>query len=224
VNAVMNRVLVAGVGNVFLSDDGFGVEVARRLGARELPAGVEVADVGIRGMHLAYRLLDGYRALVLVDTVSGGHEPGTLYLIEHDLDQAAPQTDGAGATVFDAHGMDPGALLGMLDGLARGTGVERPVGRVLVVGCEPASVDEGIGLTDGVAAVVDRAAQAVVDLVGELLEEGGQGGHREQDPAGDRADRGGGGGGGGGTERAGREPVPQDAEDVGAAHVPGHSR
>ena len=70
----MTRVLVAGVGNVFLSDDGFGVEVARRLSARELPPEVEVVDVGIRGMHLAYRLLDGYRALVLVDTVRHGHE------------------------------------------------------------------------------------------------------------------------------------------------------
>lgn len=156
-------VLIAGVGNVFLSDDGFGVEVARRLTARPLPDGVEVADVGIRGMHLAYRLLDGYRALVLVDTVSRGHDPGTLYLLEHDLD--GPREN----TAFDAHGMDPGALLGMLDGLARGVGVERPVERVLVVGCEPASVDEGIGLTAPVAAVVDKAAEAVVDLVGDLL-------------------------------------------------------
>jgi hydrogenase maturation protease len=159
-----NRILVAGVGNVFLSDDGFGVEVARRLGGRELPEGVEVADIGIRGMHLAYRLLDGYHALVLVDTVRHGREPGTLYLLEHDLD--GPQD----AAVFDAHGMDPGAVLGMLDGLARGVGVERPVERVLVVGCEPASTDEGIGLTEPVTAVVAKAAQAVVDLVGTLLE------------------------------------------------------
>ena len=214
----MNRVLVAGVGNVFLSDDGFGVEVARRLAERALPSGVEVADVGIRGMHLAYRLLDGYRALVLVDTVRQGHPPGTLLLLEHDLD-APPD----GAQAFDAHGMDPGALLGMLDGLARGVGVERPVDRVLVVGCEPASVDEGIGLTPEVAAVVDRAAQAVVDLVGDLLDEG-QGGPDEQDPAGDRAGRRRAGGGGRGPVGAGREPVPQDAEDVGAAHVPGHPR
>jgi hydrogenase maturation protease len=161
----MNRVLsqkgilIAGVGNVFLSDDGFGVEVARRLTGRALPDGVEVADVGIRGMHLAYRLLDGYRALVLVDTVSGGHEPGTLYLLEHDLDEPAPEA-AFGAAQMDAHGMDPGALLGMLDGLARGVGVERPVDRVLVVGCEPASVDEGIGLTEPVAAAVQNAPDA----------------------------------------------------------------
>lgn len=214
----MNRVLVAGVGNVFLSDDGFGVEVARRLADHELPAGVEVADVGIRGMHLAYRLLDGYHALVLVDTVRHGHPPGTLYLLEHDLD--AP-TDGDADAAFDAHGMEPGALLGMLDGLARGIGVDRPVERVLVVGCEPASVDEGIGLTEPVAAVVDRATQAVVDLVGDLLEEGAR---SEQDPAGDRAGRHRARGGGGGPERTGREPVPQDPIDVGAPpHVSGNS-
>ena len=183
----MHRVLVAGVGNVFLSDDGFGVEVARRLAGRALPAGVEVADVGIRGMHLAYRLLDGYRALVLVDAVRHGEPPGTLYLLEHDLD--GPTDDAA----FDAHGMDPGAVLAMLDQLAQGVGVERPVERVLVVACEPHSLDEGIGLSEPVAAVVDRAAQAVVDLVGDLLDEGGQG---AQDPAGGRAARGSGGGGG----------------------------
>jgi hydrogenase maturation protease len=210
----VNKVLVAGVGNVFLSDDGFGVEVARRLTGRALPDGVEVADVGIRGMHLAYRLLDGYRALVLVDTVRNGRDPGTLYLLEHDLDGQRAEA------AFDAHGMDPGALLGMLDGLARGVGVERPVDRVLVVGCEPASVDEGIGLTEPVAAAVDRAAQAVVDLVGDLLGEGGQG----EDPAGDRGGRRGGGRGGGGPVGSGREPVPQDAEDVGAGHVPGDPR
>jgi len=166
----VNRILVAGVGNVFLSDDGFGVEVARRLAGRTLPAGVEVADVGIAGMHLAYRLLDGYRALILVDTFRHGEPPGTLYLIEHDLDAPADEAL-PDATRFDGHGMEPGAVLSMLDRLAQGVGVDRPVGRVLVVGCEPASLDEGIGLTEQVAAVVDRAAQAVVELVGDLLEE-----------------------------------------------------
>jgi hydrogenase maturation protease len=186
----MNRVLVAGVGNVFLSDDGFGVEVARRLTGRALPAGVEVADVGIAGLHLAYRLLDGYRALVLVDTYRHGEPPGTLYLIEHDLDGPA---DAAvfEAAQFDAHGMDPGAVLSLLDQLAEGVGVDRPVGRVFVVGCEPASLDEGIGLTEQVAAVVDRAAQAVVELVGDLLEEAKD----DQVAAGGGGRRGGGRGG-----------------------------
>ena len=187
-NRVLPRrgILIAGVGNVFLSDDGFGVEVARRLAGRDLPAGVEIADIGIRGMHLAYRLLDGYCALVLVDTVRQGHPPGTLSLLEHDLDGPADED-----ARFDAHGMEPGAVLSMLNQLAQGVGVERPVDRVLVVGCEPASVDEGIGLSEPVAAVVDRAAQAVVDLVGDLLDEED---HDDQVAAGGR-DRGGGGGG-----------------------------
>lgn len=160
------RVLVAGVGNVFLSDDGFGVEVVRALAGR-LPAGVEVVDVGIRGLHLAYRLLDGYDVLVLVDAVRRGGGPGTLHVLEHDLDAPADAPP-----VLDAHGMDPAAVLSLLDGLAGGTGVERPVGRVLVVGCEPAVVDEGIGLSPAVAAAVEPAARAVTALVDELVEEG----------------------------------------------------
>jgi hydrogenase maturation protease len=186
----VNRVLVAGVGNVFLSDDGFGVEVARRLAERALPEGVELADVGIRGMHLAYRLLDGYRALVLVDTVRHGGPPGALYLLEHDLDSPADEA------AFDAHGMEPAAVLSMLDQLAHGVGVERPVDRVLVVGCEPASVEEGMGLSEPVAASVDRAVAAVVDLVGDLIGTGGEddqvgaaGGAGRGDRGGRRAER-----------------------------------
>ena len=82
-------VLVAGVGNIFRSDDGFGVEVVRRLRDADLPDGVELLDVGIRGMHLAYQLLDGYTALVLIDATARGGSPGELYLLEHDLDAAA---------------------------------------------------------------------------------------------------------------------------------------
>jgi hydrogenase maturation protease len=197
VNRVLpqSRILIAGVGNIFLSDDGFGVEVAHRLATRELPPDVEVADIGIRGMHLAYRLLDGYRTLVLVDTVRRGGSPGTLYLLEHDLD--APTEVVVDAAHIDAHGMDPASVLALLDSLAAGVGVSRPVDRVLVVACEPGRVDEGIGLSEPVAAVVDRAAQAVVDLVGDLLDKGGI----REDPA-----RGGGAAGSGRGGR-GRRPV-----------------
>lgn len=155
-------VLVAGIGNLFLSDDAFGVEVVRGLGV--LPDGVRVLDSGIRGMHLAYELLDGYDAVVLVDAVRRGGEPGTLYTLEHDLD--APTAAGA---ALDGHGMDPGSVLDLLRGLASTMDVERPVGRVLVVGCEPASLDEGIGLTPAVAAAVGPAVEAVRELVGSLL-------------------------------------------------------
>ncbi len=157
------KVLVAGIGNTFLTDDGFGVEVVKRLKGRELPAGVEVVDTGIRGMHLAYQLLDGYDVLVLVDAVARGSDPGTLHILEHDLD--AQRDTGA---ALDAHGMDPAAVLELLDGLASAMGLERPVGRVLVVGCEPASVDEGIGLSPAVAAAVDPTVETVIELVAQL--------------------------------------------------------
>ena len=98
-------VLVAGIGNVFLADDGFGVEVARRLAERELPGGVKVADFGIRGMDLAYELQEDYDAAVLVDAVPRGQAPGTLFVIEPDLEQAEP--------VLDAHAMDPVRVLGL---------------------------------------------------------------------------------------------------------------
>jgi hydrogenase maturation protease len=159
------KVLVAGVGNVFLSDDGFGVEVVRRLQARGgLPAGVELVDVGIRGVHLAYQLLDGYDALVLVDATRRGDVPGTVYVIEHDL--AAPPPD---VPPLDGHGLDPDAVLALLANLAASMGVERPVERVLVVGCEPATLAEAMGLSTPVAAAVDRAVQIVTDLARELV-------------------------------------------------------
>ncbi|MDN5933955.1 MAG: hydrogenase maturation protease [Pseudonocardia sp.] len=151
------KTLVAGIGNVFLSDDAFGVEVVRSLG--ELPDGVRVLDSGIRGMHLAYELLDGYDTVVLVDAAPRGGEPGTLYSLEHDLDAPAPGAE------LDAHGMDPASILGLLRGLAESMEVPRPVGRVLVVGCEPACLDEGIGLSPAVAAAVGPAVDMVRELV-----------------------------------------------------------
>jgi hydrogenase maturation protease len=157
----VGRVLVAGVGNVFLSDDGFGVEVVRALAGR-LPDGVSLVDTGIRGMDLAYRLLDGYEVLVLVDATKRGGVPGTLYTLEHDL-HAPP----AGAAL-DGHGMHPAAVLDLVAGLAESMDLGRPVGRVLVVGCEPAVLTEGIGLSPPVAAAVEPAASAVIALVEEL--------------------------------------------------------
>ena len=152
------RVLVAGIGNIFLGDDGFGVEVAARLARTPVPDGVHVADFGIRGVHLAYELLDGYDALVLVDAVPMGEAPGTLAVIEPE--PPAPSAEGDDvAPVVDAHSMSPGVVLGMLAGLG-GT-----VRRIVVVGCEPSSVDEGIGLSPPVAAAVDAA----VDLCRRLL-------------------------------------------------------
>lgn len=161
------RVLVAGIGNIFLGDDGFGVEVANRLATRTTPEGVRVADFGIRGIHLAYELLDGYDALVLVDAMPMGDEPGTLAVIEpgplplpEDGDDVAP--------VLDAHSMSPGVVLSMLAGL------QGSVERIVVVGCEPANLDEGIGLSPAVADAVDRAVELCEDVLAELLEPAGK--------------------------------------------------
>jgi hydrogenase maturation protease len=157
------RVLVAGVGNIFLGDDGFGVEVARRLGGADLPDWAQVVDYGIRGMHLAYDLAnaDGCETTILVDATARGGEPGTIYVIEPDLRPAPRTADAAIAQnpLFNAHGMQPDVIFGMLDMLGA------QAGKVLVVGCEPASVDEGIGLSEPVAAAVDEAVRVVLDLV-----------------------------------------------------------
>jgi hydrogenase maturation protease len=162
-------VLVAGIGNIFRSDDGFGVEVARALAGRALPAGVQVCDVGIRGLHLAYQLLDGYHALLLVDATARGGRPGQLYLLEHTLsDENAPDF-----AVPDAHDMGPDTVLGLLGPLATAAGLAPAAGlrRVLVLGCEPGSVADGIGLTAPVAAAVAQAADTALRVAQELSPE-----------------------------------------------------
>jgi hydrogenase maturation protease len=153
------RVLVAGVGNIFLGDDGFGVEVAKRLAGADLPGWVQVADYGISGMHLAYDLADGYDTAILIDTAQRGEEPGTLTVIE----AGHPQQTGAltESRLFDAHGMQPDVVLGVLDMLGAGSA------RVLVVGCEPASLDYGMELSEPVAKAVDAAVLLVMDLIAE---------------------------------------------------------
>jgi hydrogenase maturation protease len=159
------KMLVAGVGNIFLGDDGFGVEVARRLAAADLPGWVHVADYGISGMHLAYDLADGYETAILIDAAPRGGEPGTVSVIEVGRErQQGPAAAGgalAGSRLFDAHGMQPDVVLGVLDMLGAGSA------RVLVVGCQPASLDEGMELSEPVARAVDEAVRVVMDLVAE---------------------------------------------------------
>jgi hydrogenase maturation protease len=158
------RTLVAGIGNIFLGDDGFGVETARRLAGRELPDHVEIVDIGVRGVHLAYQLLDGYDILVLVDATARGEAPGTLYVIEHEADAPGPAQE---TPPLDGHRMTPDTVLALLATLCAGTGADPPR-RVLVVGCEPASVDEHMGLSAPVADAVPEA----VRLIEELLRDG----------------------------------------------------
>lgn len=165
----MSAVLIAGVGNVLKSDDGFGVDVIRVLKGHELPPDVELVDIGIRGMHLAYQLLDGYRALLIIDATERGGRPGELYLLEHDL-TGEPDPD---VDVPDAHGMTPDAVLALLRSLATASGLEPTAGlrRVLVLGCEPQTVDDGIGLSAAVAAAVPRAAEYVPKILAQMLAE-----------------------------------------------------
>ena len=150
------KILVVGVGNIFLGDDGFGVEVAARLAARPVPAGVRVADFGIRGVHLAYELLEGFDLVILVDTLALGEAPGTITVIE-------PDPDSDGEVLPDAHDLDPVAVMGLL------TDLGGSVGRMLVVGCEPADMSEYMGLSEPVARAVDEAVEVVDDLVREHL-------------------------------------------------------
>jgi hydrogenase maturation protease len=156
------RVLVAGIGNVFLGDDGFGVEVARRLADRPQPPGVEVADYGIRGMDLACAMQEDWAAVVLVDAAPLGAAPGTLAVIEPEV------ADGSAAP--DAHGMDPAAVLRLVQAL----GGAAP--RTLVVACQPevtmtgAEADVLVQLSPPVAAAVDGAVTLVEELVAQLTQ------------------------------------------------------
>jgi len=154
------RVLVAGIGNIFFGDDAFGVEVAHRLLRCELPAGVKVEDFGIRGLHLAYELLDGYDTLVLVDALPMGEPPGTVAVIEPELHAA--ERDETAAPI-EAHSMSPAVVLGLMSSL--GATVER----VLIVGCQPGVVDEGIGLSPSVARAVDAGVAAVLEVLDEIV-------------------------------------------------------
>ena len=154
-------ILVAAVGNLWLGDDGFAGEVAKRLRERGLPEDVAVADFGTGGLDLAYEVMRGYDALVLVDVSRQGGEPGTLYMMEVDEDSIEGAIED-GARI-DPHGMDPETVLRFV----RATGGWP--GKVVVVACEPAQVEEvAIGLSPPVAAAVAAAADLVVETIEEL--------------------------------------------------------
>ncbi len=164
VNAVRApRILVAGIGNIFLGDDAFGVEVAAALAHRKLPPSVRVTDFGIRGFDLAYALLDSYDVTILVDACPRGDAPGTLYVVEPDLD--ALDSPDAPASI-ETHGMNPMNVLRLAKSM------EKKLSRVLLVGCEPKDLgdEEGaMGLSEPVAAAVERAASLVESLVGKVI-------------------------------------------------------
>ena len=150
------RILVAGIGNIFLGDDGFGSEVVRNAELPQDDPTGQVIDYGIRGRHLAYDLLEEWDTLVLVDAVPSQGHPGTLHVFQADHD-SSPEANG-----LDGHSMDPAAVFASL----RALGGQPPY--TVVVGCEAGSVQEGIGLTEPVAQAVPRAARAVEEIVAAL--------------------------------------------------------
>ncbi len=160
-------ILVAGVGNSWLRDDGFGGEVARRLEQRGLPEGVAVMDAGTGGLDLAYEVMRGYDALVILDVSAQGGEPGTLYVIEPDEDSIKGAIED-GETI-NPHAMDPHTVLRFV----KSTGAWP--GRVVVIACEPADVDDvGWGLSGPVKEAVDRAVELVLETIDELRAEPAQ--------------------------------------------------
>ncbi len=213
-------VLVAGLGNVLLRDDGFGVEVARLLGATPLSADVRVVDFGVRGLHLAFELLEPYDAVVLIDAVARGAAPGTLFVI-------APEDPSVEEGVLpDAHAMHPATVLRM----ARELGA--PLTHVRIVGCEPETVDEGIGLSAPAARATVEAVRIVQEILAEVARHGAgrDRGRRARSAGGEdddadeatqarQGDAGGLPGAGGGRrgralDRARGGPVPPDQDDV----------
>ena len=162
------RILIAGIGNIFLGDDAFGSEVARRLQQQTLPEEVRVVDFGIRGFDLAYALLDGRDELtILVDATPRGGSPGTLYTIEPDLSDL-DELDARSMTV-EPHGMNPMKVLAMVKSMGG------EFKRILLVGCEPGpleSEEEGrMGLSEPVQAAVTEAVGLIGTLVARFLTE-----------------------------------------------------
>jgi hydrogenase maturation protease len=155
------QILVAGVGNSWMRDDGFGGEVARKLEAMELPPGVTVFDAGTGGLDLAYEVMRGYDALVLVDISAQGEAPGTLYVIEPGPEDV--EADVEDGSVIDPHGMDPQTVLRFVKAVGGWPG------KVVVVACEPSAVGEmGWGLSEAVGGAVERAVEVVLETVERL--------------------------------------------------------
>jgi hydrogenase maturation protease len=155
------QILVAGIGNAWLRDDGFGGEVAKVLTERELPDGVTVLDFGSGGLDLAYEVMRGYDALILIDVSRQGGAPGTLYVMEADPDDVDGQIEDG--QMLNPHGMDPETVLRFVKYVGGWPG------RVMVVACEPETVEDvGIGLSDAVRASVAQAAEVVRQTIEEV--------------------------------------------------------
>lgn len=168
-------ILIAGIGNIFLGDDAFGVEVVQRLARRNLPEHVRVMDCGIRSYDLAYALMEPWELAILVDAVPRGAAPGTLYTIEPEL-----PTTSAAAFNLDAHSMNPVSVLQLVSALQpraaengqRGDpAMDGKVGRMLIVGCEPEKIDMDEAGSMGLSKPVQAAVEEAVRLIEKLIQE-----------------------------------------------------
>ena len=152
------KILIAGIGNIFLGDDAFGVEVARRLAQSEVPKGVTVTDFGVRSYDLAFALMNEWDLSILVDALPRGGKPGTIYVLEPELPEGELNQDA-----LDAHSMNPVAVLQLVQALGG------KVGRLLVVGCEPATIapnlDGNLGLSPPVQGAMDEAVRVIEGLI-----------------------------------------------------------
>jgi hydrogenase maturation protease len=171
-------ILIAGIGNLFNRDDAFGVYTVQRLAAQPVPENVAVRDFGIRGFDLVLALLEGPALTIFVDAVSRGEAPGTLYAIEPRLEDVLEDS----AMLENAHGLDPLKVLAM----ARNLGAH--LGRVIVVGCEPATLEDDTGRI-GLSAAVEAAVDPAIEMIRSLVHDVSSAGLRSCDPAGEEACR-----------------------------------
>ncbi len=160
----MNRILVAGIGNIFKGDDAFGVEVAQKLAIKPVATEVTVRDFGIRGIDLTYALLDSYDAVILIDTAQRGLPPGTISIIEPEKPS---ETDiDAQAALLEPHSLDPAKVLSLVSALGGGCL------RIIVVACEPETFGDeelgAMGLSPAVSAAAGEAVSVVERLIGQL--------------------------------------------------------
>ncbi|MEP6950702.1 MAG: hydrogenase maturation protease [Ginsengibacter sp.] len=162
--ATRKRVMIAGVGNMFMKDDGFGGAVIKKILDKKFPEGVEVKDFGTGGLKLAYDLMKGYDGLILLDASARGEPPGTLYLIEPSESDINPDLEQGGP--IDPHGADPATVLRFVKSIGSWPA------KVLIVACEPATVDDfEIGLSEPVNAAIDKAVEMVEDIIKEIYSE-----------------------------------------------------
>ncbi len=161
ISTIKKRIMVAGVGNMFMKDDGFGGAVIKRMLDKKFPEGVEVKDFGTGGLKLAYDLMRGYDALILLDASSRGEKPGTLYVIEPNEDDINADLEQGGP--IDPHGADPATVLRFVKSIGSWPATVR------IVACEPETVEDfDIGLSESVSASIDKAVELVDEIIKEI--------------------------------------------------------